>query len=84
MLAGVGETRHSLEPSGFLAVCLGRPSAHRWPQARSLAPALSCSLSAAVSLVPAGLLLLPGSGLLLCLPGWPPWAGNGSSLTPTL
>lgn len=49
MLAGVGETRHSLEPSDFLAVCLGRPSAHRWPQARSLAPALSRSLSAAVS-----------------------------------
>lgn len=50
-----------------------------WPQ-----PSLTLSLSAAVSLVPAGLSLLPGSRLLLRLPGWPPWAGNGSSLTPTL
>ncbi|KAB0389000.1 hypothetical protein E2I00_010532, partial [Balaenoptera physalus] len=45
MLVGVGERRHSLEPSDFLSVCLGHPSAHRWPQARSLAPALSHSLS---------------------------------------
>eukprot|EP00069_Balaena_mysticetus_P012857 bmy_07827T0 len=45
MLVGVGERRHSLEPSDFLSVCLGHPSAHRWPQARSLAPALSLTLS---------------------------------------